>query len=306
MPGLSKATVLELINEYMTDEPNLQTVINMCVSKATELMQANLSALNDDNQEKFAALTSARDSLEQKVEDLQHQITVNNVHVDLLRRRLDDTEQYTRRPNLIIDGVRVKRGETPTSLRKTILAEIDWLGIDISDTDIDRVHRHEDPYYDHKGNKVQPLIIRFTTWYARNELYRSRSYSQYRYRADLTSRRQQILDFAHNQRALAPTRNVVDFVSVDRNCRLIFRSTDGKIHSFSSKAEFKTIVASLTPPDYTGAYKANQETKIITEEVIDAGRPSTSSSVSSVFGPPASTASSPTKPPAFNDVSPAR
>ena len=302
MPGLSKSSVLDLINDFMTNETNMQTVIDMCVSKATELMQANLS-FDDNNQEKFAVLTKAKNALNQQVEDLQQQITVNKLHMDLIRRRLDDTEKYTRRPNLIIDGVRVKRGETPTSLRKLILAEIDWLGIDISDHDIDRVHRHESPSYDQQGNKVQPLIIRFTTWYARNELYRSRSYSQYRYRADLTSRRQQILDFAQKERALAPTSSVVDFISVDRNCRLIFRSKDGKIHSFSSESEFKNIVASLNPPDYTSAYEDLQATKI-----KDARRTSTSSSVSSIgLYPSASPASpSPVKPPTFANVSAAQ
>ena len=283
---LTKVHIYEMINEYITDENKMNAVIDMCVSKATQLMKSSLNELNDNVIGKLDAVIAAKKSLDLRVSDLEHQITVNDIHMDLLRRKLDDTEQYTRRPNLIIDGIRVSPDESPTTLRKKLLNEIDSLNIDIDDCDIDRVHRHEDPYFDNYGNKMQPVIVRFTSWYARNELYRVRNESRYRYRADITPRRQQILDFAWNFVESKNLYNVIDFVSVDRNCRLIIRSKSGIILSFSSELEFKRHAETLIDPDYRLEYG----------DKLSFEKPAFVSRVPTVaLSPP-----SPTKPPALN------
>ena len=79
-------------------------------------------------------------------------------------RRNDDNEQYTQRLNLIVDGVRMNRNETPDDTRDKILNEIDRLGIEIDDLEIDRAHRIEHPYRDQRGHLQQPVIVRFISW----------------------------------------------------------------------------------------------------------------------------------------------
>ena len=285
---LTKVHIYEMIEEYITDESKMNLVIDMCVVKATQLMKSSLNELNDNVNDKLDAVIACKNSLELRVSDLEHQITVNDIHMDLLRRKLDDTEQYTRRPNLVIDGFRVSPGESPTSLRKKLLNEIDSLNIDIDDCDIDRVHRHEESYFDTYGNKMQPVIVRFTSWYARNELYRVRKESRYRFRADITSRRQQILDFARDYVELNNLSNVIDFVTVDRNCRLILRSKSGIILGFSSELEFKKHAETLADPD--------AETLADPDDKFTYDKPAFDSRVPTVaLSPP-----SPTKPPALN------
>ena len=249
---LTTANIKLMIADYCTDETQMKSLIDLCVKKATDLMKADLSSLHDNIISKIDV--NLTNTLAQRVEELERRMTLNNIHMDLLRRRLDDTEQYTRRPNLIIDGIPVTPGESPTTLRKKMLAEIDHMGIDIDDVDIDRVHRHEDPYFDAHGRKIQPVIIRFVSWYARNELYAKRFESRYRYRADLTCRRQQILNYARDKVEHDHLSNIVDFVAADRNCRLIMRSITGKMLSFSSEVEFDNLVQSLIDPGCSLVY----------------------------------------------------
>ena len=99
------------------------------------------------------------------------------------------------------------------------------------------------------------MIIRFTSWYSRNELYSARKDFRYRLRADLTSRRQQIKDYALDYVNNNNHQDLVDFVAADRNCRLVLRTTAGKFHSFSSEQEFRNIIDNLTSPDYTDEYR---------------------------------------------------
>jgi hypothetical protein len=219
-----------------------------------KIHRENLTALQNDFITKLAPLTSAKVQLATRVDELEHKMAINAIHMDLLRRRLDDTEQYTRRPNLIVDGIYVTPRESPSTLRRLMLNEIDKLNIDVDDLDIDRVHRHEDPYIDSNGRKVQPVIIRFTSWYCRNELYAKRFDSRFRYRADLTCRRQQILNYARDKVQTCPNLrdNVVEFVAADRNCKLILRSKSGKVLGFSSEIEFDNQLRALDNHDPRG------------------------------------------------------
>ena len=259
MPGLSKDTVLSMITEFINDEANMKSVIEMCAAKTTENLRDNLETLRNDMCNHLDSLESAKNILENKLEsvktklekrinELECNMAKNTIHMDLLVRKLDDTEQYTRRPNLIIDGVYLNKNESPSSLRRFIVKEIESMDIGVYDEDVDRVHRVEEPFKDNYGNLVQPVIIRFTTWSCRNLLYSARRDFRFRLRADLTARRQQIRDFALDYISANKLDNVVDFVAADRNCRLILRSTAGAFHSFSSEEELKNIADLLVSP----------------------------------------------------------
>ena len=157
---LTKANVHDIIQAYVTDEKKMKTLIEMCVAKATQLLTENLVNLQTDIVEKIETIADTRGDLIERVAILEQKITANRIHMDLLRRKLDDTEQYTRRPNLIVDGIPVTPGESPATLRKKLLAEIHKLKIEVDERDVDRIHRHETPSHDQKGNKIQPVIVR--------------------------------------------------------------------------------------------------------------------------------------------------
>jgi chaperonin cofactor prefoldin len=251
---MSPEKVMEIIVKFIANEQNMKSVVDICVTRATDNMRDNLNSLQDNVSTNLNTITSTKESLEKRIANLESQMSITNLHMDLLRRKLDDTEQYTRRPNLIIDGVFLRKNESPKALRNFIVNEINSLGIDVHDEDIDRLHRHEEPYKDGRGDLIQPIIIRMTTWYARNELYSARHDFRFRLRADLTARRQQILDFARDHVAINKLDRLVDFIAADRNCRLILRTTAGVFQSFSSESELTNIIDLLVAPNCRREY----------------------------------------------------
>ena len=170
-----------------------------------------------------------------------------NCHLEsklsLLARRVDDGEQYVKRQNFIIDGVPLKRGETPDTIHKFVLQEIHKLGLDIDDYELDRAHRIDSPYDDGWGRK-QPVIARFTSWSSRNLMYQARKKSRFWCSADLTPRRQAILEKARKMiDELEHVGSCIDYAFVDKNCILQAHSRDGRLFGFSSVLEFAELPA---------------------------------------------------------------
>ena len=59
---------------------------------------------------------------------------------DVLRDKLDDQEQYSRRPYLVIEGIRSRENETEASVTKSIIDIIktDLQLPDITENDVDK------------------------------------------------------------------------------------------------------------------------------------------------------------------------
>ena len=81
--------------------------------------------------------------------------------VGLLERKVDQLDQYRKRLNLLIDGIPFKWNETPDTIRNAVLGEIDKMGLEIDDYNVDRAHRAEQRYLDNNGRWQQPVIIFF-------------------------------------------------------------------------------------------------------------------------------------------------
>ena len=198
-------------------------------------------------------IKSAIDPLIEKVRKLElenEQLKARNCHLEaktsLTDRRLDDMDQYIKRNNLILDGINIKRGETPESIRKIIWGEIDRLGLDIDYYEVDRAHRIESPYTDEWGYRRQPVIVRFLGWGARDLFYQARKDCRFRCRADLTPRRESILNNAQ-EKLDDPDKywhvaQTIQYVFADRNCILQAHTTDGRLVAFSSDIEFEGVV----------------------------------------------------------------
>lgn len=183
-------------------------------------------------------------ALEQKLKVQQRSHQQLELRVNLLDRRNDDGEQYTQRLNLILDGVRMYRDETPEDIRDTILREVDRLEIEIDDLEVDRAHRIDLPYRDQRGYLQQPVIVRFISWGARNTFYQARKWSRFRMRPHLTARRENVLDDAREKiRVYDHVRDAIQFVFADKNCKMQAKCLDGRILGFSTKTEFDSLVS---------------------------------------------------------------
>ena len=105
---LTKATVKSMIQEFIKDEDSMTFFINICVERSVDLMKFNQPPPSDASCPDLEALKSRIVLLEQSIDKLRQQITKNDIHLDLVKRHADDTDQYLRRQNLIIDGIILK------------------------------------------------------------------------------------------------------------------------------------------------------------------------------------------------------
>ena len=169
------------------------------------------------------------------VSNLENRVRALEAYTNLLHRKIDDQDQYTRRLNLVFRGLAIKRDETPSTIKNHIAAELRRIGLKDAASSIDRAHR-----YGARKGREQSVIVRFLSWDARNTVFNARIKSNLYVEADLTHRRQDLL---YNARELANSSefSLIKKVIVDRNCVLQAIAVNGKFHSFSSLEEFRLI-----------------------------------------------------------------
>lgn len=85
--------------------------------------------------------------------------------------RVDDLEQYSRRNCLLIHGIPEKTRESTTDLSLDLF--YNKLGIDIDYHDIDRTHRIGSQR--RSGSKPRPIIVKFVSYQARDEVWFNKS-----------------------------------------------------------------------------------------------------------------------------------
>ena len=90
---------------------------------------------------------------------------------DVLREKLDDQEQYSRRPCLVIEGIRSRENETEASLTNSGIDIIknDWQLLDVTINDVNKCHRTGPTYNDDKQN-----IIKLTKHSTATKVFRER------------------------------------------------------------------------------------------------------------------------------------
>ena len=145
---------------------------------------------------------------------------------------------------LTLKGIPIKKNEKPDQLLDSILRDIEKLKLEIEDFEVDRVHRNGPKYKDKDGKLQQDVILKFTSWQARNAFYNARQKTRYRVCPNLTKRCVNLLKYAET--SVADPNNqlsqVINFVYVDRNCRLMAFTKCGRFLSFNTKAEFDLLL----------------------------------------------------------------
>ena len=91
---------------------------------------------------------------------------------DVLREKLDDQERYSRRPCLVIEGIRSRENETEASLTNTVtdIIKSDLQLPDVTVNDVDKCHRIGPTDNDGKQN----IIIKFTKHSTTTKVFRER------------------------------------------------------------------------------------------------------------------------------------
>ena len=91
-----------------------------------------------------------------------------------LRDRVEELEQYTRRPNLRIFGVPTVQNESSKDVEENVKKMLVDYGTDILSSSIDRAHREGKRKKNRDGVEVQAVIVRFTTFRDRTKFYKLR------------------------------------------------------------------------------------------------------------------------------------
>lgn len=210
--------------------------------------------IDDRYDERENALVTRIQQLERKVASLEHEQAFASVCRKNLERKIDDCEQYSRKVSLVLHGVPVKRGDDDSAIRQLVVEEIKRLKLDILEREVDRAHRTGAPYFNRvTKSRVTPVIVRLTSWYARNEFYNARKDSKFFIKADMTQRRLDVLNQARDLQAVenSTAAKVAKRIFADRNCHLTFISIDDRFFKFNSIDEFANLinyVEDTTPP----------------------------------------------------------
>ena len=139
-------------------------------------------------------------------------------------------------------------------IREQVITEFSKIDPDFRPHDVDRAHRTGRPYYV-DGQSFSSVIVKFTNWYARNRIYEKRKNLPFNVKADLTSRREDLLQYARDQlKNDAEAAKYVEFIFPDRNCKISLKSKDNRIFNFNTTMEFHRTVAFIA--DSQAPYEA--------------------------------------------------
>ena len=196
---------------------------------------------------KLATLESSKstkiESIEKRVAELESEKERSYVIQQLHSRLIDDQNQYSRKTNLIIEGMNIKQNDNDKHIRNLVVSEIKRLDLDINTREVDRAHRTGKSFTDRNGKTHTSVVVRFTSWYARNCLYEARKDSRFFIKADLTSRRQDLLEWARDlHENVSRASDLLKYICADRNCHLTVKTCDDRYLRFNSKLEFENLL----------------------------------------------------------------
>ena len=119
------------------------------------------------------------------------------------------------------------------------MKEFERLDIEIYKEDIDRCHRTGSAYEDKRGKVQKSVLIKFTSWKARDLLYKARKSSRFIVKPDITDRVQKVFDTAKAEvnKVGSVANKLIEFDFVDCNCKLMVRTKTGLFYGFNSEAD---------------------------------------------------------------------
>ena len=252
MVTLIETYLFELL--FCLDNTNMvtrtQESINKLIAEALESRDEKIS----DLERQVAILSTSVSQKNEKLKTLSTNVewlTSANLLSDhyrvLMLRKIDQNEQYSRKQNIIVDGMKISRMDSDDNIRNMILAEINRLNLDIQDFEVVRAHRTGRSFVDKQGKRHTPVIVRFLSWRSRDLVYQARKDSNLFFKADLTEDRNNLLeevkDLIDEEGSVA--NELLEYAFADRNCNLKIKSKDQRYKSFNSMSEFQNLLVYL-------------------------------------------------------------
>ena len=151
--------------------------------------------------------------LRAEVKTLHDTVKERDCHIEHLRRKCDDLEQYSRRNNIRIFGVNEEKQENSVAVVLDVFNQ--KMGLSVKESDIDRAHRtgkirerstNGDGSSGPPSKSVaRPIIVRFTNYSVRSRVFNSKTKlkgTKVSIREDLTKNRLEDLSAASGKYGL--------------------------------------------------------------------------------------------------------
>ena len=120
----------------------VKNAVKEAVREEMKVIREELSMIStrvDLNESRILSLEISNDKKTTQIGDMESKLTDHSERIQALERKLEDSEQYSRRNCVRIFGIPERKGEKTDDIVLTIAKE--KLGIDIDINDIDRSHR---------------------------------------------------------------------------------------------------------------------------------------------------------------------
>ena len=218
--------------------------VRKIIDEALKPIQEHIAELPEKNWIN-AKFTEAIDKLEEKFE--KKLLDYNNKIENLVRRvdeleglakvvekldeKIDDSEQYSRRLCLRVNGIPVYKGDPKEDCVEKVHEMFNESGVTIDKDAIDRAHRIGRI----NNHGKQQIIIRFESFRERTLVYKDRKKCKNaKIVLDLTKRRLNLLLWA---KETIKDRDDIDFAFADINCNIGIRMKDGEFFFFRNEQE---------------------------------------------------------------------
>ena len=168
------------------------------------------------------------ENLAKRVDELEGLVKV----IEKLDERIDDSEQYSRRLCLRVDGIAVPNKDQKEDCVEMVHELFNEAGVKIDKDSIDRAHRIGRV----NNHGKQQIIVRFKSFRERTLVYKHRKECKSaKISLDLTKRRLNLLFWA---KEAIKDRDDIDFAFADINCNIGIRMKGGGFFFFRNEQEF--------------------------------------------------------------------
>lgn len=230
---------VESVQAAVSDESTMVLTVSHFDMRFEELLKTLAT------KEDVTLLKNIIEKQKEVINNLESRVTTLETQVSDLAKKAEDSEQYSRRQCLRIEGIPLPTNDKPESendLRLAVKKLIKDARVNIPDDAIDRAHRIG-RVRSVAGKKCQQVILKCTSFYYRTLLYRARKGVQnHRIYLDLTKTRKDLLDQANKYFTERRIGNCFAFADV--NCRLCLK-LDGEFRYFRSYEEFLSFMGDV-------------------------------------------------------------